>query len=46
MGRDLMESDYHFLGDWALSASAKDRAARCSVARTDLSQIGSNAEQP
>ena len=45
MGRDLMESDYHFLGDWALSASARDRAARCCVARTDLSQIGSNAEQ-
>ena len=46
MGRDLMESDYHFLGDWVMSASARDRAARCCVARTDLSPIGSNAEQP
>ena len=50
MGRDLMESDYHFLGDWVMSASARDRTARSDAARTELSHIGREpgrtAEQP
>ncbi len=50
MGRDLMESDYHFLGDWAMSASARDRASRSDAARTELSHMdnerGGTPEQP
>ena len=50
MGRDLMEGDFHFLGDWVMSASARDRTARSDAARTELSHIGREpgrtAEQP